>query len=459
MIRRETHTDKQHVTSSTTNIIGATWVIPVDKETLQHANSAFGEVLPDYGLLIDGDKIAAIAPFQQLLADFPTVEAIFYEDHILAPGLINCHNHAAMSLLRGIADDHTLSEWLEEHIWPAEKRWVSEPFVHDGARLAMAEMLLSGTTTFSDMYFFPDVTAHLAESIGMRAQINFPIVEFASSWASNAGEYIDKGLQLFDEHRHSTFVSIGFAPHAPYTVSDQTFERIVMLAEEVDTHIQIHLHETARELSDSIAQYGASPVQRLHRLGVLSPRTQAVHMTQCDDTDLQVLHDTDTRIVHCPASNLKLASGYCQIERFSQAGIHVGLGTDSAASNNTLDMFESVRQSALLAKHQSGNATAMNASQSLYHATLGGAHCLGIHDITGSLRTGKQADIIAIDTRHPAMQPVHDPVSLLVYTQVGQAVEHVWVAGRQKVKSGQLVDIDQQQLHAVAKSWQQRLSE
>ena len=416
----------------------------------------------DHGMLIVDGKIAQLAPYTELVAQAkqadPDIDVEFFAGHIMLPGLVNCHGHAAMSLLRGFADDYALMPWLEQHIWPAENQWLSESFVRDGTTLAVAEMLLAGTTTFSDMYFFPEASAEVAESHGVRAQINFPIIEFSSNWASDTEEYFAKGLDLFDNYRHSKLVSVGFGPHAPYTVSDASFERVAVLAEEIDTHIQIHLQESAAEVADSVRDHGASPIERLHRLGVLGPRTQAVHLTQFNERDIELLAQSNTSAVHCPASNAKLASGYSAIKQLLAAGLHVGLGTDGAASNNTLDLFDSARLAALQAKLHSSDATALNATQSLHLATQGGANALGLGEQIGSLSIGKQADIIAIDTHQPGMQPVHNPISQLIYTQAGSAVNHVWIDGQAVVRSRELLNIDLAELLANTKAWRDKLA-
>ena len=416
----------------------------------------------DHGMLIADGKIALMGPYAELVAQTrqadPGIDAEFFADHIMLPGLVNCHGHAAMSLLRGFADDYALMPWLEQHIWPAESQWLSEPLVRDGTTLAVAEMLLAGTTTFSDMYFFPEASAEVAESHGIRAQINFPIIEFPSNWASDTEEYFSKGLDLFDNYRHSKLVSVGFGPHAPYTVSDASFERVAVLAEEIDTHIQIHVQESAAEVADSVRDHGISSIERLHRLGVLGPRTQAVHLTQFNERDIELLAQSNTSAVHCPASNAKLASGYSAITHLLAAGLHVGLGTDGAASNNTLDLFDSARLAALQAKLHSSDATALNATQSLHLATQGGANALGLGEQIGSLSLGKHADIIAIDTRQPAMQPVHNPISQLIYTQAGSAVNHVWIDGQAVVRSRELLNIDLAELLANTKTWRDKLA-
>ncbi len=440
-------------------IIGATWMVPVDPVTAGQTGCGDHGWLRDYAVLVVDGEIRAVEPWATLRASHPELDADFHADHILLPGLVNCHGHAGMSLLRGIADDQPLQSWLEQHIWPLEQHWVSEEFVRAGTELGIAEMLLAGTTTFSDMYFYPGTTAEVARRAGLRAQVNFPIVEFANNWAADAEQHIALGLEVFDQYRRHERISIGFAPHAPYTVSDSTFARIVMLAEEVDARIQIHLHETEQEVADSIAEYGLRPIQRLHNLGVLSSRTQAVHLTQLLQADIDLLAETATSAIHCPGSNLKLASGYCDIASLLENNIAVGLGTDSAASNNTLNTFDALRHAALLAKQHNANPTELNCQQAVSLATLGGARALGLDDITGSIRCGKRADIIAIDCRSPALQPVHNPIAQLAYTDCSGAVAHVWVDGRQVVANRQLLSLDTQAIMASAQRWQAKLAE
>jgi len=438
-------------------IIGASWLISGDSSDGNLSTADFS-VHSDTAILVRNGSIAAVDTFAALCQEFPQIHAQFLEGHVLLPGLINCHGHAAMSLLRGYADDLPLQNWLQEQIWPAEAQWLSADFVHCGGELAIAEMLLSGTTTFSDMYFYPETIAQLAESIGIRAQITFPVMEMPNVWAEDAQQAIDKGLALHDQYRYSDYVNIGFGPHAPYTVSDKSFERITMLAEEVDAPIQLHLHETTVEIEQSINAFGKTPLQRLHQLGVLSPRTQLVHVTQLNDQDRLTLAQTNASVVHCPNSNLKLASGYCDIAALQQAGICVALGTDSAASNNTLDMFDTLRNAALLAKHHSGNAQQIPAHNALYMATLGGAKTLGIDHLTGSLSLGKSADIVSVDLNNPAMQPVYNPLSQLVYTQAGSAVRNVWIAGKQKVADGKLMGLNLNNTLRSARQWQHRIA-
>lgn len=429
-------------------LISARWIIPVQPA---------GVVLEQHSLAVDKGLIVAVLPTGEAEQRFSPGWHTRLPDHALTPGLVNAHGHAAMSLFRGMADDHPLMTWLEQHVWPAEGRWVGHDFVADGARLAIAEMLQSGTTTFSDMYFFPEATGHAAQEAGLRAQLCFPILEMPTAWARDADEYLHKGLALHDTFRHSALVSVGFGPHAPYTVSDGTFERVVTLAEELDAPVQVHLHETAFEVASALEATGKRPLQRLAGLGLLGPRTQCVHMTQLDDDDIALVAHYGAHVVHCPESNLKLASGFCPVEKLRLAGVNVALGTDGAASNNDLDLPGEMRTAALLAKAVAGDAAAVPAHYALRMATLNGATALGLQEQIGSLEVGKQADIAAFNLGGLAHQPVYQPLSQLVYTNSGPAVSHVWVGGRPLLAGGQLTTLDAPRIAARAVEWSARI--
>jgi 5-methylthioadenosine/S-adenosylhomocysteine deaminase len=373
------------------------------------------------------------------------------------PGLINCHTHAAMSLLRGYADDLPLMRWLKDHIWPAEKRWVDAEFVHDGSQLALAEMLKTGTTCFSDMYFFPETTAAAVHHAGLRAQITFPVMDFPTSWASEADDYIHKGLMLRDDYRSHPRIRIGFGPHAGYTVSDAPLKRIAVLAEELQAPVQIHLHETASEVMQAVDATGMRPIERLLDLGVLTPLTQCVHMTQLSDRDMDLLQQSGASVIHCPESNLKLASGICQVQRLLDRGICVALGTDSAASNNDMDMFGEIATAALIGKVAARDATALSAWQTLHMATLGGAKVLGLDAQIGSLEPGKAADMIAVRLDEMDTAPLYDLAAQLVYSNRRNRVTHAWVEGKILLQDGQLTTLNATELRNRALRWQERI--
>jgi len=409
---------------------------------------------PDlYAVVIDEGVISAVGNREEILAQFESESVVELPEHVLTPGLINAHTHSAMTLLRGYADDLPLMEWLSEHIWPAESTWVNEAFISAGTNLAIAEMLRGGTTCFNDMYFFPDVTARCAERAGIRATVGMIVIDFPTVWAKDADEYISKGLATRDTLRHSTLVSTAFAPHAPYTVSDQPLERIATLADELDCPIHMHVHETAHEVEESTARYGVRPLERLERLGLLNRRLCAVHMTQLLPAEIETIAERGVNVLHCPQSNLKLASGMCPVDAMLQAGVNIAIGTDGASSNNDLDMLGEMEQASLLAKGVSNSPLAMTAYQALYAATMGGAKSLGLENNTGSIEVGKAADLMAVDLSDPSTQPVFNPLSLLVYSASRSQVNHVWVAGRQVLKNKELTTIDLKETVKEAKDW------
>ena len=430
-------------------LIHARWIIPVVPEKRVYENCS---------LAIDNGTIKAILPSLEARNRFDAREEHQLHNQLLIPGLVNTHNHAAMSLLRGFADDRPLMTWLEKHIWPTEKQWVGPEFVADGTRLAMAEMLRSGTTTFSDQYFFPEATAAAAREAGMRAQIAFPIIDFPNNWSRNGPDAIEKGLALRDDYRSHSRIGLAFAPHAPYTVGDETLRKIAIYADELGMAVQMHLHETAAEVEKAIAETGIRPTQRLHDLGLLSPQMLCVHMTAVDDSDIALLQKTGTHIAHCPRSNLKLASGFTPIARLLEAGINVSIGTDGAASNNGLDMLTETNTAALLAKAVSGQADAVPAHQALAMATINGARALGIDDVTGSLEVGKAADLCAIDLSELEQQPLHDPLSQLIYTANGHNVRNVWVAGKLLLKDRGLMTLNEEEVRQRAGVWRDRIA-
>jgi 5-methylthioadenosine/S-adenosylhomocysteine deaminase len=430
-------------------LIHARWIIPVVPA---------GRVYDDYTLAVDQGAIVALLPQKEAGEHYRAHRTVRLDEHVLLPGLVNAHGHAAMSLLRGFADDKPLDVWLNTHIWPAEKKWVGADFVRDGTELAIAEMLKSGTTCFSDMYFFSEEIVQTAEAARMRCQISFPILDFPTAWGAGPQDYLDKGLALEEKMRSHPLVSVGFGPHAPYTVSDRWLEKIAELAQHRNMTMQIHLHETAGEVEESMRQHRMRPIQRVQNLGLLTPHTQCVHMTQIDESDIALLRERGAHVIHCPESNLKLASGFCPVDRLQQAGINVALGTDGAASNNDLDMFGEMKMAALLAKTVSGNAAALDAHAALRMATLNGAKALGIDELVGSLEVGKRADIAAVSLGDLELQPVYNPASHLVYASVGHRVTHVWVDGDCLLDHRVLQTIDEAAIRGRAAAWQKKIA-
>ena len=428
-------------------LIHARWIIPIEPQGyLEH-----------HSLVIDHGVILDILPTAAAMQGYQAEETVDLPTHALIPGLINAHTHAAMCLFRGLADDLPLMDWLQHHIWPAEARWVNTEFVRDGSRLAMAEMLKSGTTCFNDMYFFPEETALVARAAGMRAVLGLIMLDFPTAYALGPADYLEKGLALHDAVRNNELITTSFAPHAPYTVSDGPLEQIRTLNNELNLPVTMHVHETAHEVEDAVAKNGQRPLQRLENLDLVNPNLVAVHMTQLTAAEIAMLAQSGAHVVHCPESNLKLASGFCPVAALLQAGVNVALGTDGAASNNDLDLLGEMRTAALLAKAVQGDATAVNAHQALRMATINGAKALGLEEHLGSLAPGKAADITAVNLATLSSQPVYDPVSQIVYTASRDQVSDVWVAGKRLLQERRLTTLDETEILSKAQTWANRI--
>ncbi|MBV4537379.1 TRZ/ATZ family hydrolase [Pseudomonas urmiensis] len=422
------------------------WLVPVEPA---------GVVLEGHALGLRDGLIAWIGPRERAPAANEVREL---PDCLLCPGLVNAHGHAAMTLFRGLADDLPLMTWLHEHIWPAEGRWVDEGFVRDGTDLAIAEQLKGGITCFADMYFYPREACDRVHRSGIRAQVAVPLLDFPIPGARTPDEGLHLAIELFGDLRHHPRITIALGPHAPYTVNDHNLEKIRVIADQLDAPLHMHIHETASEVEQAVAEHGERPLARLARLGLLGPNLQAVHMTQISDDDLALLVESNTSVIHCPESNLKLASGFCPVERLWQAGVNVAVGTDGAASNNDLDLLGETRTAALLAKAVAGSAAALDAHRALRMATLNGARALGLEARIGSLEVGKAADLAAFDLSGLAQQPVHDPVSQLIYATSRDCARHVWVAGEQLLDERRLTRMDETALTAMARTWGARIA-
>jgi 5-methylthioadenosine/S-adenosylhomocysteine deaminase len=440
---------KTEVTAAVVDwVVEARWVIPVEPA---------GAVLAEHAVAICGARIAEILPAAAARERYPRARRLALPEHALIPGLVNLHTHAAMTLMRGLADDRPLMDWLENHIWPVETRLAGPDFVRDGTLLACAEMLRGGITCFNDMYFFPEAAAQAALEAGMRAVLGIIVIEFPSPYASDAADYLNKGLATRDALRDEPLLSFCLAPHAPFTVSDATFERVATFAAELDLPVHVHVHETREEIAGSLEAHGVRPLRRLERLGLLGPGLIAVHAVHLLEQEIALLAGHGCHVAHCPSSNLKLASGIAPVARLAQAGVNIGFGTDGAASNNRLDLFSEMRLAALLAKGASGAATALPAHAALEMATLGGARALGLDDRIGSLVPGKCADLVAVHLGVPELSPCYDPLSHLVYAAGREHVTHVWVNGELLVENGRLARLDASELAARAAFWQRRI--
>lgn len=429
-------------------LIHAAWVAPVEPA---------GVLLERHSVAVRDGRIAALLPTDEVPGAWGAREEVRLDRHLLIPGLVNLHGHAAMAMLRGIADDLPLMAWLKDHVWPAEARHVGDEFVHDGSLLAAAEMLRGGITCFNDMYFFPEATARAALRAGIRAALGMIAVEFPSAWAPDAAGYLHKGLAMRDAYRGEELLSFCLAPHAPYTVADATLSRIATLSEEIDAPIHIHVHETADEIAQGLAAHGTRPLERLRRLGIVGPRLIAVHAVHLEEAEIELLAREGASVAHCPSSNLKLASGIAPVAACLARGVNVGLGTDGAASNNRLDILGEMRMAALLAKGASGDARAVGAHEALRLATLDGARALGLESRIGSIVPGKSADLAAVELSSPETLPCFDPVSDLVYAAGREHVTHVWVAGEARLAGRRLAGVDEDELRAKAAWWRQRI--
>ncbi len=430
-------------------LIEAGWVVPV----VPH-----GVVLEDHAVVVTGGVIQAVLPRGLARQRYSAREVVARPDGALIPGLVNAHTHNPMTLLRGVADDLPLMEWLQGHIWPIEAEVIGPEFVADGISLAIAEMLRSGTTCANENYFFPDVQAAVYKRHGFRALVGLPVIDFPTAWARTSDEYFDKAAEVHDQWRDDALVGTAFAPHAPYTVSDANFERIRMLADQLDVPVHCHVHETAHETVESQEKHGQRPLARLDRLGLVNDRLIAVHMTQLTDAEIALCAERGVSVVHCPESNLKLASGFCPVGKLQQAGVNLAIGTDGCASNNDLDMFGETRTAALLAKAVAQDASAFDAATALQAATLGGAKALGLDERVGSIEPGKQADLALVDMGQLETQPLHHVISQLVYATGRQQVSDVWIAGKAKLRQRELVAMDIAELIANARQWRARIA-
>ncbi|HRA57114.1 MAG TPA: TRZ/ATZ family hydrolase [Thermomonas sp.] len=431
-------------------LIEAGWVVPV----VPH-----GVVLTDHAVAVSGGRIQAILPIAQARMQYVPKDTVTRPEAVLIPGLVNAHTHNPMTLLRGIADDLPLMTWLQQHIWPVEAAVIGPDFVADGTTLAIAEMLRGGTTCANENYFFPDVQAGVYKKYGFRARVGAVIIDFPSAWAASDDEYFDRACQLHDTWRGDALIGTAFAPHAPYTVNDANFERIRMLADQLDLPVHLHLHETAHEISESLKLHGQRPIARIDRLGLLNDRLIAVHMTQLIEAEIHLCAERGVSVVHCAESNLKLASGFCPACALLGAGVNLAIGTDGCASNNDLDMFGETRSAALLAKAVANDAAGFSAFEALHAATLGGAKALGFEDRIGSIEAGKDADLVCVDLSALETQPLHHVVSQLIYATGRQQVSDVWIAGVQKLRQRELVDMDSAAIVANARQWRQKIAQ
>ena len=430
-------------------LIEARHVVPVEPHAV---------VLEHHAVAIRGGVIIAVLPIAEARARFEARETVSRPEGALIPGLVNAHVHNPMTLMRGVADDLPLKVWLQQHIWPIEAAVIGPDFVADGITLAIAEMLRGGTTCVNENYFFPDVQAATYKRHGFRAMVGLPVIDFPTAWAKSDDEYFDRAGEVHDQWRDDALIATAFAPHAPYTVNDANFERVRMLADQLDIPVHLHLHETAQEVEQSLEKHGQRPIARLDRLGLVNERLIAIHMTQLTEAEIHLCAERGVSVVHCPESNLKLASGFCPACALERAGVNLAIGTDGCASNNDLDMFSETRTAALLAKAVAQDAAALDAFSALRAATLGGAKAIGFDDRVGSIEPGKEADLVCVDLSALETQPLHHVVSQLIYATGRQQVSDVWIAGRARLRQRMLVDIDIEGVLSNARQWRERIA-
>jgi 5-methylthioadenosine/S-adenosylhomocysteine deaminase len=430
-------------------LIEAGWVVPVEPHAV---------VLRDHAVAVLDGRIVAIGPQAELRAAWAPREVVARPEAILLPGLINAHTHNPMTLMRGVADDRPLHVWLTQHIWPIEGAVMGPEFIADGCELAVAEMLRGGTTCCNENYFFPDVIAATYARLGFRATVGLPFIDFPTPWAKSADEYFERALEVHDNYLGHGLICTAFAPHAPYTVSDASFERIRMLADQLDLPVHCHVHETAQEIEDSLKQHGQRPLARLDRLGLVNRQLIAVHMTQLTEAEIALCAERGVSVAHCPESNLKLASGFCPTEKLRRAGVNLALGTDGCASNNDLDMIGELRTAALLAKAVANDAAAMDAPSALRMATMGAAQALGREQEIGSIEIGKQADLILLRQDQIEAAPCYEAISQVVYAGARSQVQDVWIGGRRELADGELVGWDVPALLARVHGWRERIA-
>ena len=425
-------------------LIHARWVLPI---------APINTVLEQHSIAIKNDKILAILPTDQALAQYKAKDTHHLEQHAVMPGLVNGHTHLAMNLFRGLADDLALMDWLQNYIWPAEGDVICAESVSAGTRLAIAEMLRGGTTCFNDHYFFPDIIAQAAIDLGMRAMVGLEIMNVPTGYAQKEQEYLDKALATLENGPHHPLINYAWAPGHPFTVSNDFFKKIKILSDEREMPIHIHVHETIDELNGSLEQHGCHPLERLDQLGLLSPNLISVHMVHVTDSEIELVAKKGVHVIHCPESNLKLASGFAPITKYLAAGVNVALGTDGAASNNDLDMFGELKTAAFLAKAVSSDPTAVPAAEALKMATLNGARALGLDNKIGSLEPNKQADVIAVDLSSYITQPIYNPMSHLAYAANRLQVSDVWVAGKHLLSKHEFLDLNTNALIVQVQDW------
>jgi len=415
------------------------------------------DVVHNGAVAVKGGLIADVDAAENILKKYSAADSIGGQGSLVLPGFINTHTHAAMVYFRGLADDLPLKDWLEKHVWPAEKRMLSAEFVYDAVLLACLEMLKSGITTYNDMYFFGDSSAKASKQLGMRALLGVGVLDFPTMTANTVDEYLGNADRFIDSWRGDSLITPCIAPHSAYTCSTQTLERVKELADRRGVLTTIHLSETAWEVSEIMKRYGKRPVEYLESIGLLSDRLLAVHCVWLDDGEIDVLARRGVGVSHCIESNLKLAAGIAPVTKMLAAGVKVALGTDGAASNNDLNILSEMATAAKVHKAVANDPTVLDSKTALLMATRWGAAALGLGDQLGSIEPGKRADIITLNMRSPHLTPAYDLYSLIVYAAMASDVEDVMIDGRPVILGRALITGDEESILQKAYEWSRRM--
>jgi 5-methylthioadenosine/S-adenosylhomocysteine deaminase len=416
-----------------------------------------GRVIPNGAVAIDGPDIVAVDTSDAIQRQYRGADTVDAAGQVVLPGLINTHTHAPMVLFRGLADDLALMEWLTKYIFPAEAKTVSPEFVRAGTRLAALEMIQSGTTTYTDMYYFEEEIARETRTAGLRGVLGQTVIQFPVADAKTPADALARAETFIKMFKGDPLITPAVAPHAVYTLDGPTLMAARGLSMRYGVPTLIHLAETRDEVKVAQEQFKASPVGYLDRLGFLGPGVVAAHGIWVSEPEIAVLRQRGVGMSHNPESNMKLASGTAPVPGYLAAGVAIGLGTDGAASNNDLDMFDAMRTASLLHKLQTGDPRAVGARTALEMATIGGARALGMGDQLGSLEPGKRADVI-VDAMDAARQtPMYDPISHLVYTTRGDDVRTTIVHGRVLMRNRKVLTLNEASVLAEARGWAEKV--
>jgi len=416
-------------------------------------------VIEKGAIAVQDGKIVAVDTASRITQNYSASKILNGEGKVVFPGLINTHTHAAMVYFRGLADDLPLKVWLEEHIWPAEAKWLSPEFVRDAVELACLEMLKAGITAYADMYFFGDAVAESTRKIGMRAVVGSGVVDFPSATGNNADDYLTNAERFIKNWKGDDLIVPSVADHSAYACSPETLRRSKALADRHEVMLQIHLSETAWEVNEILSRYGRRPVAHLDALGLLDERLIAAHCVWLDPEEIEMLAKAKTNVSHCIESNLKLASGIAPVVKMLLAGVNVSFGTDGAASNNDLSILSEMSTAAKVHKALSGDPTALNAKQAMLMATRPGAVALGLGSHCGSLEAGKAADIVLADLNKPHLLPLYDIYSHIVYSMNASDIDTVLVNGKIVLEGRKLMTADEAEIVAKAVQWGKKIQE